>query len=122
MTSNAKKVIKITVLSVFFILIIFYAFFISRDLIFGVKVKNININGESLISGSTITSEVVKITGNAKNAIKLTLNGREISIDEQGNWNETIILLTGYNTINIKAQDKFGSVDEKDYQLMYVKL
>ncbi|MFA5777928.1 MAG: hypothetical protein WC870_00330 [Candidatus Paceibacterota bacterium] len=114
MNNNAKKIVKITGLSLFFILIIIYAFFVSKDLIFGVKIKNVN-----LIDGSTVTENVVKITGNAKNAINLTLNGREISVDQQGNFNETIALLLGYNIINIKAKDEFGYVDEKNYKLMY---
>ena len=116
MNSNAKKIIKIAGLSIFFILIIIYAFFVSKDLIFGVKIKNV-----SLVDGATFTENVIKITGNAKNAINLTLDGREISVDQAGNFNETIALLPGYNIINIKAKDKFGYVDEKNYKLIYKK-
>lgn len=112
--TSYKKTIKMTALFVFFVLIIIYAIFVSKDLIFGVKLKNI-----SLTDGATITEDVVKITGNARNAIKLTLNGREISVDQQGNFDETIALLSGYNIISIRAQDKFGYVDEKDYQIMH---
>lgn len=114
MNNNAKRIVKIAGLSVFFILIIIYAFFVSRDLIFGVKIKNVN-----LVDGATVTENVIKITGNAKNAINLILNGREISVDQQGNFDETIALLPGYNIINIKARDKFEYVDEKNYKLMY---
>ena len=114
MNSNAKKIVKIAGLSVFFILIIVYAFFVSRDLIFGVSIKNVN-----LVDGATVTENVIKITGNAKNAINLILDGREISVDQVGNFDETIALLLGYNIINIKAQDKFGYIDEKNYKLIY---
>lgn len=114
MNKNIKKTVKITSLIVFFVLIISYGFFRSSDLLFGVKIKNINI-----IDGAKVTNSVLKITGNAKNATHLTLNGREISIDQKGNWSETIALLLGYNVISIKAQDKFGYVDEKNYKLMY---
>jgi hypothetical protein len=107
--------LKIIILFVFFILIIFYAIFVSKDLIFGVKIKNV-----SLIDGATVTDSVMKVTGNAKNAVKLILDGREISVDQQGNFNETIALLPGYNIINIRAQDKFGYIDEKNYKLIFV--
>ena len=40
---------------------------------------------------------------------------------EKGNFNETIALLLGYNIINIKAVDKFGHKDEKNYKLIYEK-
>lgn len=110
----SKKIIKITGFSIFFILIVVYAILGSKDLIFGVKIKNVN-----LVDGATATESILKLTGNARNAIKLTLNGREISVDKEGNFSETIVLLLGYNIINIKAEDKFGYVDEKNYKLMY---
>jgi hypothetical protein len=113
MNSNTKKVIKIAGFSVFFILIIIFAFSRSKDLIIGVKIKNVNIN-----DGATMTDNIMKITGLAKNAINLSLNGREISIDQQGNFSETIALLPGYNIISLQARDKFGYEDEKNYKLI----
>ncbi len=119
MNTSAKKILKIVCLSIFFLFIIIYAFFSSYDLIFGVKIKNININGQGIVDGTKVTESVQKITGNAKNAITLTLNGREILIDQTGNFEESIVLLPGYNIINISAKDKFGNSDEKNYQLIY---
>ena len=109
----SKKIVKIGGFSLFVILIVIYAIVGSKDLIFGVKIKNVN-----LTDGTTVTDNVIKLNGNAKNAINLTLNGREISVDQEGNFNETIALLSGYNIINIKARDKFGYVDEKNYQII----
>ncbi|MFZ2072071.1 MAG: hypothetical protein WA101_03435 [Minisyncoccia bacterium] len=114
MNQNAKKIIKISSVSFFFIIIIIYAFFTSKELIFGIKIKNVN-----LVDNSVMTENIVKVTGNAKNAIKLTLNDREISVDQKGNFEETISLLLGYNIITIKAKDKFGNSDEKNYKLIY---
>lgn len=115
MNANVKKIIKIGGLSVFFMFVAVYAFFVSKDLIFGVKIKGVN-----LADGAAVTENLIKMTGKARNAINLALNGREISIDQQGNFNETIALLPGYNIINIKALDKFGHLDEKNYKLMYL--
>ena len=114
MTTNSKQIIKITVLSVFFALIIIYAFSRSYDLIFGIKIRNVNIE-----DGAAVSESVMEVKGNAKNAIKLSLDGREISIDQSGNFDETIALLPGYNIINITAVDKFGNIDKKDYKLIY---
>ncbi len=114
MRKDPKKIIQYSALILFFLLIVVYAFFRSRDLIFGVKIKNVNI-----VDGSTVAESVLHVSGQAKNAIKLTLNGREITVDEDGNWNETIALLSGYNVINVTAKDKFGYVDEKNYKLMH---
>jgi len=114
MQSNAKKILKIISLLIFFLFIILYAFFRSKELIFGVKIKDINLQ-----NGIKITDSSFEITGQAKNATNLSLNGREISVDQKGNFREYLALLSGYNIINIKAKDKFGHVDEKNYQVMY---
>jgi hypothetical protein len=116
MIHDNKKIFKIVSLSLFFLFIIVYTFFVSHDLIFGVKIKDVNI-----VDGSKVTENVLHITGNAKNSIKISLNGRIISIDQKGNFDETIALLLGYNIINIKAEDKFGYMDEKNYKLIFEK-
>ena len=114
MTQNLKKLLQISSLVLLFLLIVVYAFFRSKDLLFGVQIKNVNIT-----DGAKMTESTVNLTGMAQNAINLTLNAREISIDQQGNFNETIALLSGYNVIDIKAKDKFGNSDEKIYKLIY---
>ena len=114
MNTDIKKILKIASLSAFLLFIIIYAFFRTKDLIFGVKIEDVNI-----IDGTKITDNIIKITGNAKNAVNLTLNDRVISVDQKGNFDETIALLSGYNIISIKAQDEFGNNDEKNYKLMY---
>ncbi len=113
MNQNTKK-ITIGSLSVFFLIIIFYALFVARSLIFGVEIRNVSIT-----NGETVKESALRVTGNAKHAINLTLNGREISIDQEGNFDETVTLLLGYNVIQIKAEDKFGLTDMKNYQLMH---
>lgn len=114
MPKDAKKIFQISLVSLLFLIIVVFIIFNTRDLLFGVKIKNINITDNFKTSES-----VQKITGTAKHAVKLILNGREILIDQQGNFDETIVLLRGYNIINIKAQDKFGHTDEKNYKLIY---
>ncbi len=66
-----------------------------------------------------MTDNILKVTGNARNAVSLTLNNREISINKDGDFDETIVLLSGYNIIQIQARDKFGYVDEKNYKVMF---
>ncbi len=114
MNTSAKKIVKIAGISIFFLAILSYAFFVSHNFIYGVKIRNVNI-----VDGSKVADSLLPVTGNAKNAITLTLNGREISIDQDGNFTETIALLPGYNIINIKAIDKFGYTDEKNYKIIY---
>jgi hypothetical protein len=123
MTINAKKIVKIAGLSAFFLIIVIFAFFRSSDLIFGVKIKNVVfMEGTpartTVQSGGKVADSIMKVEGSAKNAVSLALNGRIISINQKGDFSETIALLSGYNIINIRAQDKFGYVDEKNYQII----
>ncbi|MDQ3244753.1 MAG: hypothetical protein M3P22_00160 [bacterium] len=114
-----KKRIQTILLFIFFLFIIGYGVIISYGVIFGVKIRNITINNNVIQTGMTVEEKVNNISGNAKNAINLTFNGREISINKQGNFNETIALFSGYNILSIVARDKFGNVDTKTYKLIY---
>ncbi len=65
------------------------------------------------------TSPVIYIKGNAKNAVLLSLNGREIFIDKEGMFTEPIALLPGMGVVTIDAQDKFGKVAQKKFNILY---
>jgi hypothetical protein len=118
MNADAKKILKVGSLTIFFLFIVVYALFGSHDLIIGVKIKNIMLDGVPIETGATMTKSTWEVSGNAKNAINLTLNGREISVDQGGNFNETIALLSGYNILSLEAKDKFGNNDTKDFRLI----
>ncbi len=117
MTQDFKKILKFSIFGIFLLVIVAYGFFRSQDLIFGVKIKDVNV-----VDGQTFHESVVEITGNAKNAVNLSLNGRNVSIDKDGNFSETIALLSGYNVISLEATDKFGNNDQKNYKLIYEKI
>lgn len=114
MKTRTKRALQISIPSLFFFAIIVYALLGSHSLIIGVKIKEVNLE-----NGARVSSAVQEIKGNAKNASTLTLNGREISLDQNGDFSETVVLLSGYNIINITAEDKFGDSDEKNYQIIY---
>ena len=63
-------------------------------------------------------SSLAQVKGYAKNATYLSLNGREIFIDKDGSFKETISLLPGYSVITLEAQDKFGKSAEKKFELV----
>ena len=114
MTTDAKKIFRFAVFFIFFLCIIVYTFLRTKDLVFGVKIRDVNITDRAKMDKS-----VIEVKGNAKNALKLSLDGREISIDQNGNFDETIALSPGYNVVTIQAEDKFGHKDEKSYKLTF---
>jgi hypothetical protein len=108
MPNNTKKIFKIASFSLFFLFIIIYALFRSEDLILGVKIRKVN-----LVDNTKFTDSILPVTGNARNAVKLTLNGQEISINQAGDFNETIILLPGYKSLASKRKTSSETLMKK---------
>lgn len=67
--------------------------------------------------GSTLAT----VKGVASKATYITLNGREIFIDKEGNFSETISILPGFSVITIDAKDKFGKTAEKKFEIVRQK-
>lgn len=83
------------------------------------------INMNAIISGVSIkatleedkATDLTKIVGSAKNASFLALNGREIFIDKNGAFSETMSLPYGYSVITLSAEDKFGKSVQKQIEV-----
>lgn len=94
-----------------FLSISVYSYAKMRVVINGVKVKA-DIE-------RTENSPLAFIKGNARNAIYVSLNGREIFIDKDGTFKEPIALLDGLGVVTLEAQDKFGHTSKKQFQVVY---
>ena len=67
--------------------------------------------------GASITASTTIIHGQVERTNNITMNGKSISIDEQGNFNETIIVFMGSNIITFEARDQFGRSVETELRL-----
>ena len=63
-------------------------------------------------------SSLAIVRGVAAKAKVITLNGREIFIDKEGNFSELIVVLPGFSIITLKAEDKFGKTAEKKFEIV----
>jgi len=63
-------------------------------------------------------SSLAVVSGNASKAVYITLNGREIFIDKEGNFSESIVILPGFSIVTLNARDKFGKTAEKKFQVV----
>ncbi|MFH0846413.1 MAG: hypothetical protein V1851_03390 [Patescibacteria group bacterium] len=70
------------------------------------------------INGVTLSEDVLKIKGFAKNIAYLSLNDRQVYVDEEGNLAEKILLFPGYNIIKISAKDKFERKTERKLEVV----
>lgn len=65
------------------------------------------------------TESLVAIEGEAHNVVTITLNGRDIFVDEQGFFRESLVLPEGYTIMSIKAKDRYGRETVIERPFMY---
>lgn len=109
-----RKFIKIIIISIILLCFFSYTAYEIQKVVFGPKIHVLSPQNGSLVSNS-----YTEISGIAKNVKDITLNDRKIFVDEKGNFKEKLLLSYGYNTIVIRAIDKFGKVAEKIIEVIY---
>lgn len=60
----------------------------------------------------TIRASSVKIFGQAEYSVKLTINGEQIFVDNEGRFSQEINLNPGLNVLKINAINRFGKTSE----------
>ena len=85
-----------------------------RDRVFGAPLSIATAR-----DGSTIQDTILPIAGNARHARELTINGRRVTIDRAGNFDDQIVLSPGYNIVEIASTDQFGKTKQKVYQYVF---
>ncbi len=66
----------------------------------------------------TQSDRLVTLSGQARNIVELTLNGREIYTDTDGYFAEALVLENGYTIATITARDRYGR--EQSYEQTFV--
>lgn len=64
-------------------------------------------------------SRIISVTGSAENITDITLNGRKIYTDEEGNFLEPLVLENGYTIMTIVAKDRFGRLTTLSKEFFY---
>ena len=111
---TAKKVLRTSGIVLLFAVIIGYGVWISHDLLFGIRMT---VSG--VTDGMTVKTPLLDLSGRARHANDVTLDGHTTAIDQRGAWSDTIALLPGYNAVTVAATDKFGRTTAKTYRVYY---
>jgi len=112
MNYTFKFLLKVILIGVLFVFIIGYSYYKTKDLIGGVKLTVAGIE-----HGETVSNPLIELSGTARRAIHVRINGREIFIDSEGIFRDSLLLLPGYNIITIEAQNKFGKEVQKTFEV-----
>jgi hypothetical protein len=114
MNRDAKFYFRVTMVVIFALFIGWYSYFQSRKLIGGPQIVI-----ESPQNGATVKESLVEIKGKASNIKDISLNDRPIFIDEQGNFDEKLLVPPGYTIMSMKADDRFGRKTSQTLELYY---
>src|SRR3989344_5688719 len=99
-------------LGIFFLIVISYAYFEARGLLFG----------PSITVSSNITEvrePFIVIKGRADRIASLSMNGKTIPVTEEGVFEEPYLLSPGYNRIVLDAVDKYGRSRRQAIEIVY---
>ena len=114
MDFRPQKFLAALSLAIFIGIIIFYSYYQSRAIIAGPT-----ITLDTPKTGSTSTTSLIEVRGFAQHTNEVTLQGRPIFIDLNGRFTEQLLLMDGYNIIELTAKDIEGRIDRKTVELIY---
>lgn len=86
----------------------------SRDILFGTP-----LSVDIAADGTTLGDGFLPLSGNAGHARSLSVNGRALSTDRDGNFSDGIILSPGYNVVEIVSANQFGKETVRTYHLVF---
>ena len=81
-----------------------------RDLVLGTPLEVVAAQ-----DGATLDSTFLPLSGVARHARELLINGRTVAIDRAGNFTDAIILSPGYNIVEVALKDRFGNTETRTY-------
>lgn len=85
-------------------------FYNIRDMVFGTPLKVV-----AATDGATLDDTFLPLSGVARHAQQLLINGRTVAIDRTGKFTDAIILSPGYNIVEVALKDRFGNTETRTY-------
>ena len=108
------RILRWAVVGVILALFIWYVAFQARFVIAG---PSITLTDEPTILQH---DQIVTILGKVEHVTSVTLNGRAIFIDNDGNFSESLVLENGYTIMTLAAKDRFGRKTTLERSFVYL--
>lgn len=106
-----SRITKI-VLIVFFVLLVGYAYFEARGFLLG---PSIRVGSDTTV----VHDPLIRIKGTADRIASLSMNGKDIFVTEQGDFDQPYLLSEGVNRIILDAKDTYGRMTRQVVQVVY---
>ena len=111
-SSNRKRRIIVRIcVGIIFVLIAIYVY---TNIRLPWSDPSLSVNDSYL---SIAENGTIMVSGVAKRANSLTLNGSVVLLDRSGEFSDTITVPIGYSVLEIKASDRFGHSTTKILQI-----
>ena len=107
-----SKMTKI-ILIVFFVIVIIYAYFEIRGILYGPHI-------EIAATSGTVRERYVVISGRSQRISSLSVDGAPIAVTTDGSFEVPYLLAPGINHILFDAKDSYGNTSSKVVQIVYI--
>lgn len=102
-------------IGIFFIVVLGYAYFEARGIFYGPRIH---------VSAKTteVNDPLITVQGQADRISSLSMNGKPITVTEDGAFSEPYLLAPGLNRIVLDARDKYGRESREIIEIVYTPL
>lgn len=69
--------------------------------------------------GQTFSSSLITVSGTTQNISRITLNDRDIFVDESGDFSEQLLLPPGYSILEIVVYDRFDRIKRETREVVF---
>ncbi len=112
--SPKKQISFVTgIVGVVIVAIVVFVLGNAKDVFFGSPLSVTTVK-----DGATLVDGFLPIHGVARHAKNISVNGRSLFIDREGNFADGVILSPGYNVVEVALLDQFGKQKVKTYHLV----
>jgi len=115
-TTNTRQKIRIFIATSMTMLTAVYVFAQSKDVISG---PIIDISHPQ--NHATVTERSIEVTGTATNVAYISINDKQIFVDEDSVFSKHLVLSPGYTIIEVYARDKFGKETTELVEVVYTQ-
>lgn len=84
--------------------ILYFTYLKTRDFLGGVGLTLLSpSNGQTAPAGT-----LIELEGEGRQIARLSINGQSVLADQNGHFNQPLIVSRGYNIFEVRASDRFG--------------
>ena len=108
------QILRLAVTAAVILVGVWYVGYQARFLITGPQLSL--VNEPSIVQGE----RVIRLQGQARNITAIYLNGRAIATDNEGKFDEGVVLENGYTIVSLDARDRYGRKVHIERPFVYV--